>query len=144
MIEIKQIRERAESYYSNGDFYCSEAVLKAVLEGFDREIPHHVIAMSSGFPVGIGGGGCTCGALSGAVMALGYFFGRSEAKGSQVSKAMALSKELHDNFKLHNKYTCCRALTRNMEKGSVQRKQQCIRLTGEVAEDVARIIAASL
>lgn len=135
-----QVRERAEEYYRNGDFYCSEAVVKAVLEGAGAELSRETIAMASGFPVGIGGAECTCGALSGGVMALGYFFGRAKAKEPQVKRAMALSKELHDSFKQRNKATCCRVLTKGMTKGSPQHMSQCVRLTGEVAEDVARII----
>ena len=38
--------------------------------------------MASGFPVGIGGSGCTCGAIAGGIMALGMVFGRKRSKGS--------------------------------------------------------------
>lgn len=134
------IRLEAEEYYKTGDFYCSEAVVKAVLEGFGEQLSPQIVAMASGFPVGIGGAECTCGALSGGVMALGYFFGRSKAKGTQVIKAMQLSKELHNEFKRRNKYTCCRILTQSMDKGSPEHMEQCIRLTGEVAQDVVKII----
>ncbi|MCE5190569.1 MAG: C-GCAxxG-C-C family protein [Actinomycetia bacterium] len=34
-------------------------------------MPPEAIKLASGFPVGIGTGGCTCGALSGGVMVLG-------------------------------------------------------------------------
>lgn len=144
MKDIKEIRECAESYYANADFFCSEAVLKAVVEGFDRELSHEVLAMSSGFPVGIGGAGCTCGALNGGVMALGYFFGRSMAKGGEVRKAMKLSRQLHDKFTELNRCTCCRMLTKGMEKGSAEHKKQCVRFTGEVAEEVSQIIKDNL
>lgn len=141
--DIQQIRQSAENYYRNGDFYCSEAVVKAVLEGFDVAVSHETIAMASGFPVGIGGAGCTCGALSGGVMAIGYFFGRSTAKGSEVGKAMQLSRQLHDKFKSLNGCTCCRTLTRGMVKGSAQHMNQCVRFTGEMAEETALIIKNS-
>lgn len=73
--QIEQIRRVAENYYSQGDYYCSEAVVKAVVEGFGGEIPHEIVAMASGFPVGIGGAECTCGAISGGVMLLDIFLG---------------------------------------------------------------------
>ncbi len=143
MIDIKNIRLSAENYYRNGDFYCSEAVVKSVLEGFGKEVNHELIAMSSGFPVGIGGAGCTCGAVSGGVMMVGYFFGRSQAGSGEVAKAMELSNELYKKFVANNKYTCCRALTRGMEKGSAEHMAQCVRFTGEIAEHVAELIAAN-
>jgi C_GCAxxG_C_C family probable redox protein len=97
-IDPVKIRARAEPYYRSGDFFCSEAIVKAVVEGFHLPVPDLVIAMASGFPVGIGGSGCTCGALTGGVMALGLFFGRTEPKDRKVKKCMELSKLLHDRF----------------------------------------------
>lgn len=142
--QIEQIRRVAENYYSQGDYYCSEAVVKAVVEGFGCEIPHEIVAMASGFPVGIGGAGCTCGAISGGVMAIGYFFGRSEAKSDRVLKSMSLSKELYDGFISKNRNSCCKILTRNMQKGSEEHLCQCVQLTGEVTEAVAKIINKNL
>ena len=134
------IRENAEQLYRDGSFYCSEAVVKAVLEGFGEEVSHHIIAMSSGFPVGIGGAECTCGAISGGVMTIGYFFGRSESSAPEVAKSMELSKQLYDRFISRNRCSCCRILTKNMVKGSKEHMEQCIRFTGEVAQDCVEII----
>lgn len=142
--EISTIREQAEQLYRNGDFYCSEALLKSVLEGFGEKVSHNTLAMASGFPVGIGGAECLCGALSGGIMALGYFFGRSQAKGSEVSQAMQLSSELRRRFVERNRVTCCRILTKGMTKGTPEHKTQCVRLTGEVTQDVVELIAAEL
>ena len=136
----EQVGINAEELYKNGLFYCSEAVLKAVIEGFEIKAPHHVIAMASGFPVGIGGAECTCGAISGGVMAIGYFFGRSEGGSPEVKKSMQLSKELYDRFISRNKCSCCKALTKNMTKGSQEHMLQCVRFTGEVARDCIDII----
>ncbi len=138
---IKTCRERAEESYSNGDFYCSEAVIKSVLDAIEVEYPEKAIAMASGFPVGIGGAECVCGALSGGIMALGYLYGRTEGGSPQVEKAMSVSNKLHNLFVKRNRITCCRALTRGMVKGSTEHMKQCVRFTGEVAEDVMRIIA---
>ena len=134
------IKKQAEEYYRNGDFYCSEAVVKAIRDGFEVDVPDAAIAMASGFPVGIGGAGCTCGAISGGVMAIGMVFGRTQAGDAKVNKAMQLSKELHDRFQQRHKSLCCRSLTKGMELGSEKHMEQCIALTGEVAEVVANII----
>lgn len=134
------VGQNAEQLYRDGLFYCSEAVVKAVLEGFGVKVSHHIIAMSSGFPVGIGGAGCTCGAISGGVMAIGYFFGRSEGCSPEVEKSMQLSKELYDRFIHRNRCSCCKILTKNMTKGSDEHARQCVRLTGDIARDCVEII----
>lgn len=140
-IDFNKIRKTAESYYREGDFYCSEAVVKTIKDEFKLPVTDEIIAAASGFPVGMGGSGCTCGAISGGIMALGLFFGRIKAKDEKVNKAMALSSELHDLFKSRHKNLCCRALTKGMTLGSPEHMEQCISFTGEVAEEVARIIA---
>ncbi|ENJ9653601.1 TPA: C-GCAxxG-C-C family protein [Clostridium botulinum] len=139
-IDFNKIREVAENYYRNGDFYCSEAVVKTIRDEFKIEVSDDAIAMASGFPVGMGGSGCTCGAIAGGIMALGMVFGRKEAKDPIVAKSMELSKKLHDDFKKEHKSLCCRFLTKDMELGSKEHMDQCIAFTGEVAERVARII----
>ncbi len=139
-IDFDKVRETAENYYRNGDFYCSEAVVKTIRDEFELEISDDAIAMASGFPVGMGGSGCTCGAITGGIMALGMVFGRKEAKDPRVGKAMELSKKLHDDFKGKHNSLCCRFLTKGMELGSREHMNQCIAFTGEVAEKVARII----
>jgi C_GCAxxG_C_C family probable redox protein len=136
----ERIKQKAESYYRNGDFYCSEAIIKSIKDEFKVDISDRVIAMASGFPVGIGGSGCTCGALNGGIMALGLFFGRETQKDPRVNHAMQLSKELHDDFKKTHKSTCCRVLTKGMVLGSEEHMEKCIALTGEVAEKTAAII----
>ncbi|MCR1934999.1 C-GCAxxG-C-C family protein [Clostridium tepidum] len=139
-IDFDKIRKVAEDYYRNGDFYCSEAVVKTIRDEFKIEVSDDAIAMASGFPVGIGGSGCTCGAIAGGIMALGLVFGRKKAKDPAVSKSMELSKKLHDDFKKEHKSLCCRFLTKDMKLGSKEHMDQCIAFTGEVAEKVARII----
>jgi C_GCAxxG_C_C family probable redox protein len=139
-VDIDRIRQKAEDYYRRGDFYCSEAIVKTIREEFHLPVSEDVVKMASGFPVGIGGAGCVCGAVVGGVMALGLFFGRTAPGDDRVKKAMALAQELHDRFKEKHKRTCCRWLTRGMTLGSPEHMEQCISFTGEVAEETARII----
>lgn len=138
--KVEEARKTAEDYYRNGDYYCSEAIVRTIRDAYGLDAPDTVIAMASGFPIGIGGSGCTCGAVAGGVMALGLFFGRSEPGDPKVDKAMALSAELHESFKNNHKTLCCRKLTKGMELGSPVHMEQCISLTGEVAAETAKII----
>jgi C_GCAxxG_C_C family probable redox protein len=139
-IDLEKIRLTAEEYYRSGNFYCSEAIVKTIKDVFSLPGSDDVIAMASGFPVGIGGAGCTCGAVTGAVMSLGLVFGRTTPKDKKVDKAMKLSRELHDYFKKNHKSLCCRTLNKYMIMGSSGQMKQCIAFTGEMAQEVARII----
>ena len=143
-IDINKIRETAENYYRNGDFFCSEAIVKTIKDEFELPVSDEIVAAASGFPIGIGGSGCTCGAVSGGVMALGLVFGRQEAKDPKVRKTMELTKELHEKFRKNHKSLCCRILTKGLDMGSGEHKEQCISFTGEVAEEVAKIILREL
>lgn len=143
-IDLDKVRVTAEQYYRDGDFYCSEAIVKVIKDEFELDISDEVVAMASGFPVGMGGSGCTCGAVAGGIMALGLFFGRSEARDAKVSNAMKLSKELHDFFRGKNKSICCRVLTKGLTLGEKKHMDQCVFFTGQVAEHTAKIICREL
>jgi C_GCAxxG_C_C family probable redox protein len=134
----------AEEYYRSGDFYCSEAIVKTIKDEFQLPIPDAIIAAASGFPVGMGGSGCTCGAVAGGIISLGLFFGRTQPKDEKVNHTMALANELHNGFKKSHKSLCCRVLTKDMKLGSLEHMEQCISFTGEVAEKVARMIVREL
>ena len=140
-VDLERIRKIAEDYYRNGDFYCSEAVVKTIIDEFQIDVSEDVINMASGFPVGMGGMGCTCGALTGGVMAIGLVYGRSQGKDPKVNKAMDLSAKLYQIFCERHKVSCCKVLTRGMEKGSPEHMEQCIAFTGEMAYEAAKIIA---
>lgn len=143
-VDVARIKEQAEEYYRSGGFYCSEAIVKVIKDAFGLDVPDQVVAMASGFPVGIGGSGCTCGAVAGGIMALGLFFGRTAPGEPQVQKTMQLARELHDTFQQRHGALCCRVLTRGMKLGSPQHMAQCIAFTGEVAAATAHLIQREL
>lgn len=139
-----RVCKQAEDYYRRGDYFCSEAIVRSIRDEFNMDVSDDVIAMASGFPVGMGGSGCTCGALAGGIMALGLFFGRREPGDPRVNHTMALAKELHDHFTSQHKSTCCRVLTRGMKLGSPVHMEQCISITGEIAEKTTELIEREL
>lgn len=144
-ISIKKVANDAEELFRGG-FFCSEALISSIRSNFELDIPEEIISMASGFPVGIGRSKCICGAVSGGVMALGLFFGRTKQGDPKVEKNLELSKELHDWFKSANgkNSLCCRVLTREFDMSSGAHKEQCIRFTGMVAGKVAEIIVREL
>ncbi|MFI3250217.1 MAG: C-GCAxxG-C-C family protein [Eubacteriales bacterium] len=144
-ISPSKIRQDASGLY--GQYFCSEAIVSAIVDNLEVDIPKEaLIAMSSGFPVGLGGSRCLCGAVSGGVMTLGLFFGRSTPGDDKIGKMMELSAELHDWFKVESKKNslCCRVITHGIEWQSQDHFNQCAWLTGLVAERVAQVLIREL
>jgi C_GCAxxG_C_C family probable redox protein len=144
-VSVKKISKDAEDLFRGG-FFCSEALVSTIRSNFELDIPEEVIAMASGFPIGLGRAKCLCGAVSGGVMALGIFFGRTKQGDPKVEKNLAVAKELHDWFKENNGKgsLCCRVLTKEFDMSKGEHKEQCIRYTGLVAGKVAEIIIREL
>ena len=139
-IDAEKIKEKAEDYYRKLEYYCSEAIVQSFIDELDLSLPDDVIAMASGFPLGLGQSGCSCGAVTGGVMILGYFFGRRKPKDTKVFHAMKLAKELHDYFQDEHGSVCCKVLTKDLKFMSKEHMEQCISFTGEVAKKVAEMI----
>lgn len=140
-ISIQKVKHDAEEAYRVGDFFCSEAIINSVKNNIAPEIPAELIAVASGFPVGVGKSKCICGAVSGGVMALSYFFGRTTGGDVKVNKALEIANELQESFKSNHKVLCCKILTHGMDMGAKEHKNQCVSFTGEVAEKVAEILS---
>lgn len=146
-ISIKKVREDAETLFREGKFYCSEAIVASIKYNFELDMPDEMIAMASGFPIGIGKSKCVCGAVSGGILTLGYFFGRTQGtspKDPNSVKTLELANELQSEFKKNHKVLCCSVLTKGMDMASGEHKTQCISFTGEIAENTAKIIAREL
>jgi C_GCAxxG_C_C family probable redox protein len=139
-----RIREIAEEYYRSGQFYCSEAIVKTINDAFCLGYPDSVIRLASGFPIGIGGAGCSCGAVTGGVMAIGMIFGRDKPNDPRIDHCLGLSRELHNVFLRRHGCLCCRTLTHGMTLKSPEHMRQCIAFTGEVAEETAKILLREL
>ena len=136
---VENARRKAEEFYRSGQFLCSEAVFLVANEFLGRPVPDDLVRLASGFPVGMGKAGCSCGALTGGVMALGLKYGRS-TPGAAAPGMFEAAKELHDRFKARRQCVCCRALIRKFEFGSPEHIEQCITITGEVAADVIELL----
>jgi C_GCAxxG_C_C family probable redox protein len=83
--------QTAETLHLQG-FNCSQAVFAALSEhlGLDRAL---ALKIASPFGGGIGRTGETCGAVSGALMALGLKFGFSEPDPQAKDRVYALARE---------------------------------------------------
>lgn len=142
-VDITRVKEEAEALFRAGQYYCSEAVIASIRNQFELDMPEEMIAMASGFPIGIGRSKCACGAVTGGIMALGYFFGRTKGSSPtdpQSIKALAVANELQAYFKANHGVICCSVLTDGLDMASGEHKAQCIAFTGEIAEKTAEII----
>jgi C_GCAxxG_C_C family probable redox protein len=144
-ISIKQVKHDAEEVFRIGGFYCSEAIISSVRKNIDPDMPAAMVSAGSGFPIGVGRAKCMCGAVSGAVVCLGYFFGRTTPTtptDPKSTKCMELAFELQECFrKNHSGVLCCHIHTKGMDMASGEHKAQCVAFTGEMAEKTAEIIA---
>ncbi|MGE5404894.1 MAG: C-GCAxxG-C-C family protein [Candidatus Saccharibacteria bacterium] len=137
--QIQTLKEKAEELYKTGQYLCSEAIFIVVNEYLGQPISNDAVKLASGFPVGMGGAGCACGALTGGVMALGLKYGRT-LPGQEAPDMFPKAKELHDWFKKEFKSTCCSVLIKKVEFGGQEHIDQCTRITGAVAEKVLKLL----
>lgn len=74
--------ELSREYFKQG-LNCTECVLKTFMDMFETDLPDDILCMASGFGGGIGHTKNICGAVTGAVMALGTVKGRRNPFGPE-------------------------------------------------------------
>jgi C_GCAxxG_C_C family probable redox protein len=140
---IARVKKRAKHNFKTG-LNCAESVFEAVLTHIDTGLPQETICVMTGFGGGGGLFGDTCGALVGAMAALGAVYGRREAP-SQARGATSelygepglyrLFNRLPNEFKRRFGSTQCRLLTSQWRQTWLCREhlQFCRTLTIEAA-----------
>jgi len=104
----KQVAQKAIAYFEEG-FNCSEAMLKGYLDVYGKD--PILGATASGFGGGIGGKGITCGAVSGAIIAIGLHYNRQNSADKKLySKIRENSLELIEQFSEINTSSYCKEL----------------------------------
>ena len=146
-VNIEKVKRDAEEIYREGGFYCSEAIVYAIRNNIAPEMPEALITAASGFPIGVGRSKCLCGAVTGGVICLGYFFGRgkpSSPEDPRSEKCLELANELQDSFRKNHKVLCCHVHVEGLDMANGEHRTQCIAYTGEMAQKAAEIIAREL
>ena len=102
--------DRAEALFREG-FSCSQAVLMAFAPGLGME-ERQAALVASAFGGGIARHGWTCGALTGALMAVGLHAGHTSAQDTATKDALyARAQSLVARFEDRQGSTACRQLT---------------------------------
>ena len=124
-MRIERAKQRARDNFSSGH-NCAECVAEAAFSTIETGLPSDVWRLATGFGGGIGLYGDTCGALTGAVLAVSAVHGRSSLpKGGDRRDTLALSRrELYEDpglYRVFNQipngfvkqygHTQCRELT---------------------------------
>lgn len=136
------VRRRAEHLFLTRQRWCAEAVLTVLNRGLGGGLdPTLALSLAAGFPDGLGGRGCLCGAVSRGVMALGLFLRPPSLRPlARPHGARDAAGRLHDAFRVRFGSTCCRVLTRGLDPGSPAHLRHCAEVTGGAAEETARLL----
>lgn len=97
---------KPSEYYAQG-YNCAEAIIKTFNEEFNKDIP-----VSLGSPMGRGAfSGSLCGAINGALMIIGYLYGRNDS--TDANEAGAYARQLMTAVKEKYSTELCRELKAN-------------------------------
>jgi C_GCAxxG_C_C family probable redox protein len=140
-----QVRKAAEGFFASG-LYCAESVVLAIARAWGVEselLPKAATAFCSGMARTCG----PCGALSGAIMSIGLFLGRSSAEQS-VQPCYAPTQQLIRQFEREFGARNCNDLLGcdlGTPEGQAEFREhrlheRCTQYTGRAAEMAARLI----
>jgi len=101
----KTLEERMDEAESRGRDYfrqglnCTECVLRTFMDMHETDLPESIIRLASGFGGGMGHTKNTCGAVTGAVLALGLVKGRDPFAAEEVKdRVRQLNEETYPPF----------------------------------------------
>jgi C_GCAxxG_C_C family probable redox protein len=138
---VRALAGKARSLYESREMLCAEAVLTALNQGLGGGLdPEQARGLAMGSGYGMGGSGCVCGALTGAVLAVSLFLSKALPP-DQVRQAAA---EAHQRFMAGHGSTCCRVLTKPVKADPAKHFAHCADLTEQAAAMAAGIILSRL
>ena len=107
---IDESVELAKKYFS-GNYNCSQSTMKAILVGMEMDF-EQVMPLAAGIGAGVAHEGNVCGAVSGAILALGVIENKSHADAKQHKEAAyASGEEFVRRFKQKYGTIICNELT---------------------------------
>jgi C_GCAxxG_C_C family probable redox protein len=136
------IGERARNLFMSRRMYCSEAVLVTLNQALGGSLEEYqALALAAPFSEGVGKSGCMCGAVGGALMALGLFVGGTDPERRRTA-VQQISRGFMERFKAEFGSTCCRVLAKKGEKPFSSAFGRCSGITARAAALAAELILA--
>ena len=86
VIDLHKIKTTAENYYRDGDFYCSESIVKTIKDEFGLPISDDIVKSCFRLSSRYRWLWIACGAVAGGIITIGLFFGRSKPKDTKMKK----------------------------------------------------------
>ncbi|MDA3785662.1 MAG: C-GCAxxG-C-C family protein [Deltaproteobacteria bacterium] len=127
--------ERVSNCYQKHDLCCAEAISAVLSQVFSSGLSaREAVQLGAGFCHGMGGAGCSCGALTGSVVILSYYLGPHGRQGLQKKEFRSCIRELHRQFQERFGSTCCRVLAKKGAGDKESRRVSCLELTKGGAE----------
>lgn len=119
---LETSRKLARKFFGRR-FNCAQSVMLSVSKALGVKVPKEVLKAAAVWGGGIGGSGCLCGALAGAVMLIGCLSPRSSEEAA----------EFFHIFKERFKSSCCRVLRRGIDFEDPKLREHCVKITEETA-----------
>lgn len=137
-MNLAKLSQRADELFAGG-LCCAEAIFAAVLEQVPDPERRPPLRLASGLCGGMGGSHQECcGALTGAILAIGLLYGRSRQDDSNAF-AKELAARLREEFLRRNGSSRCQDLLDRF--GVQQNGHRCRELTADTAELLAEILS---
>ena len=138
---IQLVVDRVANCYDKHGLCCSESVVVVLNRVFSAGFEDRaMMQMAAGYCHGIGGAGCSCGSLTGAVMILSTFLGHHQKDGLSKNSFRKGVLRLHDEFRTKFGSTCCRVLSKKVKHDKIQHHTNCLMLTKGGAEIATSIL----
>lgn len=139
---IHQVGERTQTYYSDGQFSCAEAILKAFAEVFapHRYDPETITRLATPFNGGFSELQQTCGVITAGLISIGMICGRDQP-GDEYSKekAYTLTQIFYRRYMDEIGTNSCKELLLRWQ-GQGAEKSRCKAHTRHMSELLARTI----
>lgn len=142
-----KVDDIAKGYFKQG-LNCAESVLLAFMDTHEIDLPKEAITMATGFGGGIGHTKNMCGAISGAVMALGLAKGRQNPLEKETPRDRALElRQVYPSFaeivkEVEEKYgtlICAEMSAPHGDFDGKERKRSCQDIIGFCASIASKL-----
>lgn len=143
---VEEITREAANYFKCGP-NCTECVVMSIMNHFETGLPKEAVALASGFGGGMGMTHNTCGAMTGAVMALSACIGRKnplekETVPERIKEIHALyepvRRMVEEMKKQYGSLICSEICNPYPSMEAIERKRNCKQLIGYCAGVAAK------